>query len=73
MPPTHPRTAARDLTSADVELLSLLAVGLPMSAIAHRLHLSERSVRRRARVICDRLEVGSPIEAVVWAVKRGLI
>lgn len=73
MPSTQPRAMSHRLTDADVELLSLLAAGTPMSAIAHRLHLSERSVRRHTRLICDRLEVGSPIEAVVWAAKQDLI
>lgn len=73
MPSTPPGTMTRNLTAADVQLLSLLADGLPLAAIAHRMHLSERSVRRRSRFICDQLGVGAPIEAVVWAAKHGLI
>jgi DNA-binding NarL/FixJ family response regulator len=61
------------LNSQEVELLRLLAGGLPLDAVARRLHTSERTVRRRMRAICDRLGCSSSIEAVVWAARRGLI
>lgn len=61
------------LNREDIEVLRLLGEGLPLSAIGHRLHLSERSVRRRLRVICDRLGCRSSIQAVVWAARRGLV
>ena len=61
------------LNSQEVELLRLLAGGLPLDAVARRLHTSERTVRRRVRAICDRLGCGSSIQAVVWAARRGLI
>ncbi len=61
------------LTREDIEVLTLLAEGLPLRAIGHRLHLSERSIRRRLRMICDRLGCRSSIQAVVWAARRGLV
>jgi DNA-binding NarL/FixJ family response regulator len=69
MPATH----APELGHEDVALLRLLAQGLPLDAVARRLFTSERTVRRRTRAICDRLEVGAPIQAVVWAARRGLL
>ncbi len=57
----------------DLELLSLLATGLALGAVARRLELSDRTVRRRTRSICNRLGVSTPIEAVVWAARRGLL
>jgi DNA-binding NarL/FixJ family response regulator len=62
-----------ELTREEVELLGLLARGLPLCAVGRRLSASERTVRRRVRTICDRLAVGTPIEAVVWAAQRGLL
>ncbi|HSZ41961.1 MAG TPA: LuxR C-terminal-related transcriptional regulator [Trebonia sp.] len=61
------------LSKQDVELLRLLAGGLPLDAVARRLNTSERTVRRRVKAICDRLGVGSSIQAVVWAARRGLV
>jgi DNA-binding NarL/FixJ family response regulator len=66
-------THTPELSREDVALLRLLAQGLPVDAIARRLFASERTVRRRTRAICDRLEVVAPIQAVVWAAQRGLL
>lgn len=63
----------QDLDPADIQLLSLLAEGLPLDAVGRRLDLSDRTVRRRARALCDRIGVRAPIQAVAWAARRGLI
>jgi DNA-binding NarL/FixJ family response regulator len=62
-----------DLSRQDVELLSLIARGLPLEAVARRTNTSERTVRRRIKAICDRLEFSSSIQAVVWAARQGLV
>jgi DNA-binding NarL/FixJ family response regulator len=68
-----PRAGAPPLSREDVALLGLLAQGMPLDAVARRLRVSERTVRRRTRDICDRLGVGAPIQAVVWAARRGIL
>jgi DNA-binding NarL/FixJ family response regulator len=68
-----PPGQAPPLSCEDVTLLGLLAQGLPLDAVGRRLCLSERTVRRRVRDICDRLGVGAPIQAVVWAARRGIL
>jgi DNA-binding NarL/FixJ family response regulator len=61
------------LSRQDVELLSLIACGLPLEAVARRTNTSERTVRRRVKAICDRLEFSSSIQAVAWAARQGLV
>jgi DNA-binding NarL/FixJ family response regulator len=65
--------AVAELSRQDVELLRLLAGGLPLDAVARRLNTSERTVRRRVKAICDRLGYTSSIQAVVWAARQGLV
>lgn len=66
-------TAEKALSDQDLQVLSYLASGLTADVAARRLDLSSRTLRRRVRGICDRLDVNTPIQAVVWAAKRGLI
>ena len=61
------------LTDDDLAVLRLLSRGLTTDAIARELGVSERTLRRRGRLICDRIGVKTPIEAVVWAVRGRLI
>ncbi len=61
------------LEQDDLALLALVAQGLTVEAVGRRMLLSERTVRRRLRTVCSALEVSTPIEAVVWAVRRDLI
>ncbi|TIC85023.1 HTH domain-containing protein [Nocardioides sp. GY 10113] len=59
--------------SQDVTVLGLVAAGHTTEAIARRLEVSDRTVRRRLRAAADDLGVGTTIEVVVHAVRTGLI
>ena len=61
------------LAMEELAVLQLVAKGLPTASVARRLEVSPRTVRRRVRNLCDRLEVAHPIQAIVWAARRGLI
>jgi DNA-binding CsgD family transcriptional regulator len=61
------------LGDVDLQLLRLLAQGLGLDAVARHMNCSERTVSRHIRRLSDRVGVSAPIQAVVWAVRRGLI
>jgi DNA-binding NarL/FixJ family response regulator len=69
----HREVGRREISHSDLQLLRLLATGLPIEAVARRLDLSERTVRRRTRATCDRLGFSTAVEAIVWAARRGLV
>lgn len=71
-PPAVQQRPAR-MSRNDVHLLAILATGIPVNAVADRIGVSDRTVRRRMRRICDVLDVSTPIEAVAWAARRRLI
>ena len=77
MPPTTSRVSAlpgdSPLSEEERLLLALLANGLSEDAVARRLLTSSRTVRRRIRALCDRIGVRTPLQAAVWAARRGLI
>jgi DNA-binding CsgD family transcriptional regulator len=71
--PGEPGSGPTTLSREDLELLQMLADGALLGAVARKLQTSERTVRRRIRNICDLLGVDAPIQAVVWAARRGLL
>lgn len=75
LPPPGPRRdpSLSELDPACVEVLALLADGNTIDGIARRLDISERTVRRRLRTAADVMGAASTIEAVVRAVRSGVI
>lgn len=67
------RDISRRLRTAEVRLLSALATGVPLAVVADRLGMSERTVRRHIRTLCDEIGVRTAIEAIVWAARRRVI
>ena len=54
-------------------MLRLMADGDTVEAVARRLGVSERTVRRRVRAACEAAGVDTTVEAIVWAVRGQLI
>lgn len=65
--------AAPPLTPEELELLSLVARGLSNVEAAEVLGIARRSARTRLQHVYDKLGARSHVEAVVEALRRGLI
>lgn len=61
------------LTPREVEVLELLAEGLPNKAIAERLRISDQTVKFHVSSISGKLGAANRTDAVRRAVRRGLI
>ena len=61
------------LTPREVEVLELLAEGLPNKAIAARLRISDQTVKFHVSSISGKLRAKNRTDAVRRAVRRGLI
>ncbi len=64
--------AAEPLTEREVEVLKLVALGLPNQEIAEKLSLSERTVRSHVSNILDKLHLANRTQAALYAVREGL-
>ena len=64
---------AMSLDDEEIAIIRLLADGVVLETIARRLALSERTVRRRIRTLCDRFGVDTPVQVVVLAARNGLV
>lgn len=73
LPLDRPRPPAADLTPREVEVLRLLAEGLANKAIARRLAISDHTVKFHINAILGKLHAQSRTEAVVHAIRLGLI
>lgn len=71
--PAMPASFHRRLRARELRLLSAVATGATMTAVAQVLGVSDRTVRRRVRLLCEEIGVSTPIEAVAWAARQRLI
>ena len=67
------RQAIEKLTPREREVLQALAEGLDNQGVAERLHLSPRTVRNHMSSILTKLGVHSQLQALVFAVRHGVI
>ena len=72
-PDIEPSPLVESLTPREVEVLQLLAEGLPNKGIAQRLGISEHTVKFHVNAIMGKLGAQSRTEAVVQATRLGLI
>jgi DNA-binding NarL/FixJ family response regulator len=61
------------LTSRELEVLRLVAVGKPNKEIAAELSISERTARTHVSRILRKLRLSSRTQAALWAVREGLV
>jgi two-component system, NarL family, response regulator YdfI len=64
---------AEPLSDRELEVLDLLAEGLSNKLVAHRLGISEHTVKTHVTSIFGKLGVASRTEAVSQAIRRGLV
>jgi two-component system NarL family response regulator len=68
-----PAEGAGSLSRRELEVLTLVAQGLNNRAIAEALFISENTVKNHIRNIHEKLQVHSRMEAVVRAVREGVL
>lgn len=64
---------AEPLSQRELEVLDLLAEGLSNKLVAHRLSISEHTVKTHVAAIFAKLRASSRTEAVSQAIRRGLV
>lgn len=67
------RPGIDELTPREMDVLGLLAQGLPNRRIGERLSINERTVKSHVAAILSKLEAANRTEAVMRAIERGLI
>ncbi|WP_281412244.1 response regulator transcription factor [Miltoncostaea marina] len=67
-----PAGAATGLSAREREVLALVAEGLPNKLIAHRLAISEKTVKAHLTSIFRAIGVGDRTQAALWAIRNGV-
>jgi two-component system, NarL family, response regulator YdfI len=65
--------AMPNLTAREIEVLIQIGVGLGNKAIAHKLHISDHTVKFHISSIFQKLNVSTRTEAVTAGIRMGLI
>ena len=71
--PALPSLGAAPLTSRELEVLTLVALGRTTSSIAEALGISEHTVRNHVRNFRRKLNAATKLEAVLTALRRGIL
>jgi len=72
-PALEQRELQEPLTPREIQVLELLAEGMPNKAIAERLEISDQTVKFHVASISGKLGAANRTDAVRRAVRRGLI
>jgi len=72
-PPSITQELAEPLSARELDVLDLMTEGLSNKLIAHRLSISEHTVKTHVASIFAKLGAASRTEAVSLAIRRGLI
>jgi two-component system, NarL family, response regulator LiaR len=68
----EPQGTAATLTDREIEVLRLIAHGLPNQEIANRLGISERTVSTHITHLLDKLHLDNRTQAALYALREGL-
>ncbi len=71
--PDRGQGAALKLTERELDVLRLVAKGLSNRDVAHRLAISENTVKNHVRNMLEKLQLHSRMEAVMYAVREKLV
>jgi DNA-binding NarL/FixJ family response regulator len=71
--PDRSQGPALKLTERELDVLRLVAKGLSNRDVAHRLAISENTVKNHVRNMLEKLQLHSRMEAVMYAVREKLV
>lgn len=63
----------KPLTHRELEVLQLVATGLPNSEIAKIMFVAESTIKTHVEHIIEKIGVSDRVQAAVWAVRQGLV
>ena len=69
----EPEQGVGGLTSRELEILRLLAMGLSNKEIGHRLCLAEKTVKNYLSTIFQKLQINDRVQAAIYALRHGLL
>lgn len=61
------------LTERQLQMLAMIGRGLIAKEIAHELHISEKTVRNHVTKIYQKLDISDRSQAVLYAIRKGLV
>jgi DNA-binding NarL/FixJ family response regulator len=70
---TTPKEFYDGLTAREVEILKMLATGMPNKLIAFKLKISDKTVRNHVSNMYEKLNIFDRSQAVLYAVRKGLV
>jgi DNA-binding CsgD family transcriptional regulator len=69
----RPDAMSADLSIRELEVLRQVAFGLSDKQVAGQLGISQKTVRNHLTSVYSKLRAGNRVEAVIYALRRGLV